>query len=226
MKIRLIVVIILAMSLSSCFKSPTEIGGPVVIVEPTTPPVIIKPGKATAEGKHIINNTLVNLDITRFASDSARIDTSGSVPYIWLKGDCMMSLVNIKPPQPNLLNVALQSISFRLDSLPLSEVDCRLRNSPMKGTGISFQIRRSIIRRDGGGKEFRDTTTQQFTADGSKNLLATARLIDTYSTSAQFPHQYMIEITFHLMIGVDKAKGMDDDDEWPIVGKINVPISY
>jgi len=226
MKIRLIVAIILTLSLSACFKSPTDIGGPgpVVITDPSKP-IMVKPGKVSIEGKHIINNTLVNLEIGRFMSDSVKIDTGGSVPCIWIKGECAMSLINIKPPQPNLLNVAVQSISFRLDSLPLAEVDCRLRNSPAKGSGITFIIRKSTIRKEGGGKEFRDTTSQAISADGNNGILATARLIDTYTSSQQFKHQFLIEISFHLMIEVDKDKGMGED-EYPIVGKLYVPVNY
>ncbi|MFN8361240.1 MAG: hypothetical protein U0264_15115 [Candidatus Kapaibacterium sp.] len=226
MKYRLFAVILLALSLSSCFKNPTDLeGGPGVVVTEPAAAVMIKPNKIVAEGKHIINNTLVNLDAIRFISDSAKIDTSGTIPYLWLKGECQMSLNPGKPLQPAMLNVALHSVSFRLDSLPLSDVDCRLRNSPARGSGISFLIRKSIVRKDGGGKDFRDTTSQSLNADGSNSILAMARLVDTHTYSPQYRHQYMVEITFHLMVEVDKDKGMGED-EFPIVGKINVPINY
>ena len=226
MKYRLFLLLLLAASLSSCFKNPTDLdGGPGVVITDPAAPVMVKPGKVVVEGRHIINNTVVSLDAARFIADSARIDTSGSIPYLWLRGECQMSLLAGKPLQPGMLNVALHSVSFRLDSLPLSEVDCRLRNSPAKGSGIAFQIRKSIIRKDGVGKDFRDTTAQSLIADGNNSILAMARLVDTYSSSSQYNHQYMIEITFQLVIEVDRDKG-SGEDEFPIIGKIKIPINY
>ncbi|MBK9247432.1 MAG: hypothetical protein IPM69_04800 [Ignavibacteria bacterium] len=228
MKIRLILIIILTICLSSCFKNPTDIDvpGQVVITDPASP-IMVKPGKVSLEGRHIINSTTVKLEVGRFITDSAKLDTNGKTPYIWLKGECAIALIGAKPPQPNLLNVALQNVVFRIDSLPLSEIDSRLRNSPLEGSGMSFLIRKSIIRRDGGGKEFRDTSSQTLATDRGNAILATARLINTFNTSAQHQHQYLIEISFHMMIKIDD-KGIDDndEDEYPIVGKLIIPINY
>jgi len=208
-------------SFNSC-KNPTDLGGNVIETQQPPPPFKVQVLRIEGYGNHIINGQRKTWEIEgkRCILDSAKIDTSGKRPYIWLSGQCFTSVSKLIPKE---LNAALQNVNFRIDSLPLSENGRDITTNPRSGSGAIFVIKKSIIPQNG---KDRDTLSVATTLDPNNVTgLVSARFVERpFNPALAFVHQYILEISFSINVELEREKLVID--LYPINGRISLFINY
>jgi hypothetical protein len=210
---------LIASSLNSC-KNPTDLDGPVIEKKQPPAPIKVKVARVEGSGIHYLNGMRKTWEIEgqRCVFDSAKIDTSGTIPYLWLSGQCYSVLNKAIPKE---LNAVFQSVKFRIDSLALSEIRQDISDNPRIGSGAAFTIKKTIAPQNG---RDRDTLSVAATADGI-NGFVTARFIQRQNNpSIPFLHQTAIEIAFSIDVEVEREKQITE--LYPVNGRITIFLNY
>ncbi|MBI3260185.1 MAG: hypothetical protein HYZ54_12045 [Ignavibacteriae bacterium] len=208
---------LLTLSLNSCRKVD-DLNGPTDVQVGPADPFIVAPVADDGEGVNCFNGNSKQpweIDGQQYTSTSGiKIDTSNNEHHIWVNGQFFPKIGLNNQLNKKELNVLLQSINFKFDSLALGDVD-QVITPEQKSSKVSFTIKKSILRALNNGTTERirdfDTVTIAPNRQGPVRGVVFAKFYHLKNNDPIIPYRYsrikryqgVLEIWFAINVDVD-----------------------
>lgn len=233
-------VCLLTFGLNSC-KKVDELNGPTDEKVGPTAPFIVAPTADDGSGINCLNssNKPWEIDGQQYTSTSGvKIDTSNVEHRIWVNGQFFPKIEQYNQASKKEVNVILQSINFKFDSLALGDMD-QVITSTQRNSQVSFTIKKSIFRplNNGTNDKVRDfdTVTIMPNRQGSVRGAVFAKFYHLKNNDPIIPFRYngikkyqgILEIWFSINVDVEvEREKVIVKDTKPIEGSVRLYFNY
>lgn len=230
----------IVLSFSSC-KNPMDVDGEAEEKNGPTAPFIVAPTADDGSGINCLNssNKPWEIDGQQYTSTSGvKIDTSNVEHRIWVNGQFFPKIEQYNQASKKEVNVILQSINFKFDSLALGDMD-QVITSTQRNSQVSFTIKKSIFRplNNGTNDKVRDfdTVTIMPNRQGSVRGAVFAKFYHLRNNDPIIPFRYngikkyqgILEIWFSINVDVEvEREKVIVKDTKPIEGSVRLYFNY
>ncbi len=181
-------------------------------------------------GDHYSGKSSWNIDDASCKSNYVKIDTTFSnKPEIWMQGALFTDTKGAEfTATGQKIAAALQSLRFRLDSLPMDIRGVNLIDSPNRPLGIEFVVDKITNTYDAAAKQWNQKhTADTIIPDGSAFAYCSARMFSDPLQTLVNPmaHPIKIELLFRLRIILQEPKNIEPSNIY-INGTAGALIQY